>query len=228
MQNQTIRMWAEDDRPREKMMLKGERALSNAELIAILIGSGSQEESAVELSMRILKVKENDLSAVAKMTIKELMQFKGIGSVKAITIKAALELGKRRQLAVAEKKKSITSSADAFELIAPFIQDKKTEEFWIMILNRRNQVIETRKISSGGVNHTAVDPKVLFKIVLEYLGSLVIMVHNHPSGNLKPSQTDLDLTKKMVQAGLLLDIDVIDHLIITDHGYFSFKDAGAM
>ncbi len=228
MQNQTIRMWAEDDRPREKMMLKGERALSNAELIAILIGSGSHEESAVELSMRILNEKENDLSAVAKMTIRELMQFKGIGSAKAITIKAALELGKRRQLSVAEKKKSITSSIEAFELIAPFIQDKKTEEFWIMILNRRNQVLDSKMVSSGGISHTTVDPKVLFKMVLEHLGSSVILVHNHPSGNLKPSQTDLDLTRRMVQAGLLLDINVLDHLIITDHGYFSFKDSGEM
>jgi DNA repair protein RadC len=226
MQNQTIRMWAEDDRPREKMLLKGERALSNAELIAILISSGSHQESAVELSMRILKHKDHDLSSLAKMSIRELMQFKGIGSAKAITIKAALELGKRRQLSVAEKKRSITSSLDAFELIAPFIQDKKTEEFWIMILNRSNQVMDTRMISSGGISHTTVDPKVLFKMILEHLGSSVILVHNHPSGNLKPSQTDLDLTRRMIQAGQLLDINVLDHLIITDHGYFSFKDAG--
>lgn len=228
MSPQTIKSWAEDDRPREKLALKGERSLSNAELIAILIGSGSASESAVELSKRILSGSGNKLSKLARLSITELVSFKGIGQAKAITIKAALELGRRRQSTQADKKKSITSSLDAYRIIAPYLQDKKIEEFWILLFNRRNHLIDQKLISTGGVSSTVVDAKIVFHQALEKLASGIILVHNHPSGNRKPGQSDISLTKRMKEAAGFLDIDLLDHLVVTDHDYFSFRDEGML
>jgi len=228
MSNSTIKSWAEDDRPREKMLYKGESVLSNAELLAILIASGSRNETAVELCKRILTSVKNDLSQLSRLSIEELMSFKGIGQAKAISIKAALELGKRRQRENPQKKKSITSSTDAYKIIAPVLQDKKIEEFWLMLFNRRNHLIDSKLISKGGVSSTVVDSKVLFKAALEKLASGIILVHNHPSGNKKPGQSDISLTKKIKEAASFLDIDLLDHLIITDHDYFSFRDEGML
>jgi len=228
MINSTLKSWAEDDRPREKMLFKGERALSNAELIAILIGSGSAKETAVELSKRILMACENDLSKLGRMTILDLERFKGIGQAKAIIIKAALELGKRRQHTGTEKKKSVKSSKDAYQLIAPMLQDKRIEEFWIMLFNRRNVLIDMQLVSIGGVSSTVVDAKIVFKKALDHLASGIILVHNHPSGNKSPGQSDIVLTKKLNDAASYLDIDLLDHLILTDHDYFSFRDEGML
>lgn len=228
MTNQTIKSWAEDDRPREKLALKGERSLSNAELMAILLGSGSTRESAVELAKRILIDSGNNLSRLAKLSINELKAYRGIGEAKAITIKAALELGRRRQSDRPEKRQSITSSLDAYRIIAPFLQDKKVEEFWIMLFNRRNHLVDQQLISKGGVSSTIVDAKIVFQHAITKLASGLILVHNHPSGNKNPGQSDISLTKKMREAATLLDIDLLDHLVVTDHDYFSFRDEGLL
>jgi DNA repair protein RadC len=223
-----IKAWAEDDRPREKLALKGERSLSNAELVAILLGSGSSNESAVDLAKRILIDSGNNLGRLAKMSITELKAYRGIGEAKAIGVKAALELGRRRQSDKGDKKQSITSSLDAYRIIAPYLQDKKTEEFWIMLFNRRNHLVDRQLISKGGVSSTVVDAKIVFQHALAKLASGIILVHNHPSGNKNPGQSDISLTKKMKEAASLLDIDLLDHLVITDHDYFSFRDEGLL
>jgi DNA repair protein RadC len=228
MNHSTIKSWAEDDRPREKLALKGEKSLSNAELLAILIGSGSPKESALELMKRILIEAQNDLGKLARLTIVELQTYNGIGHAKAITIKAALELGRRRQQAVTEPKSAITSSLDASRIIAPYLQDKRIEEFWILLFNRRNHLIDKTMISSGGVSSTVVDAKLVFHHALAKLASGVILVHNHPSGNREPGQSDISLTKRLQEAANFLDIDLLDHLIITDHDYFSFRDEGLL
>lgn len=219
-----IRSWAEDDRPREKLLLKGKAALSDAELIAILIGSGSADETAVGLSKRILQSLNNQLSDLAKLTVKDLMQFKGIGEAKAISIIAALELGRRRKDSEPEKRVKITDSQTAFDTIYPHLGDLNHEEFWVIFLNRANQVIGKQNVSKGGVSGTVVDPKVVFKMAVQFPASGIILAHNHPSGNLKPSQADHQLTRKLKEAGRALDIPVLDHLIIGDHDYFSFVD----
>lgn len=219
-----ILSWAEEDRPREKLQLKGKAALSDAELIAILIGSGSQALSAVDLSKHILSYVSNDLNALAKLGVKDLIRFKGIGEAKAVAIVSALELGRRRKDTLTESRPQIRSSLDAYRLMVPDLMDQPTEQFWIIILNRSNKVISKRAISLGGVSGTIVDPKVVFKIALEDLASGVILVHNHPSGNLKASQADIKLTEKIKKAGQLLEIPVLDHVIFTDDGYLSFAD----
>lgn len=224
----TIKNWAEEDRPREKLILKGRHTLSDAELIAILIGSGSKNETAVELSKKILAAYGNNLNELAKLTVPELMKFKGIGEAKAISIVAALELGRRRKESCTEKKQKVMSSKDIFELMLPSFQDLLYEEFHIILLNRMNHVIRSEKISSGGVAGTIADPKLIFKKALEYLASSIILCHNHPSGNLKPSDEDIKLTRKIKEAGMNLDISVLDHLIICNNGYFSFADEGMM
>ena len=221
-----IRSWAEDDRPREKLLMKGKSALSDAELIAILIGSGSAEETAVDLSKRILQSLNNQLSELAKLTVKDLMKFKGIGEAKAISIIAALELGRRRKNSEPEKRIKITDSQSAFDTIYPHLGDLNHEEFWVIFLNRANQVIGKQNVSKGGVSGTVVDPKVVFKMAVQFPASAIILAHNHPSGNLKPSQADHQLTRKLKEAGKALDIPVLDHLIIGDHNYFSFVDEG--
>jgi DNA repair protein RadC len=221
-----IRSWAEDDRPREKLLLKGKSASSDAELIAILIGSGNTEETAVDLSKRILQSLNNNLSELGKLTVKDLMQFKGIGEAKAISIIAALELGRRRKDADPEKRVKITDSRSAFDTIYPHLGDLNHEEFWVIFLNRANAVIGKQNISKGGVSGTVVDPKVVFKMAVQFPASGIILAHNHPSGNLKPSQADHQLTRKLKEAGKALDIPVLDHLIIGERDYFSFVDEG--
>lgn len=220
----SIKNWNEDDRPREKMLLKGRVALSDAELIAILISSGSRNESAVSLSQRILASVDNNLSELGRMSISKLMEFKGIGEAKAVTIAAATELGRRRRTGEALERKKITSSNSVFEFIQPIIGELPHEEFWILYLNNSNKVIKSAQLSKGGITGTVVDVRLAFKEALQLGAVGIILAHNHPSGTLKPSQADIQLTKKLKTAGDSLDIKVLDHLIITEKAYFSFAD----
>ena len=220
----SIKSWAEDDRPREKFLLKGRAALSDAELLAIIIGSGSRNESAVELSKRILSTASNNLLELGKYNLSELQTFKGIGEAKAISIAAALEIGRRRRSQENTVKKKISSSNDAFEILHAELSDLNTEEFWIILLNRANRVIKKSKISSGGISGTVADTRVIFKSAIDDLASVIILAHDHPSGNLKPSQADINLTKKLRESGTVLDIPVLDHIIIAENSYFSFAD----
>ena len=224
--NLKILNWAEEDRPREKLLQKGKSTLSDSELIAILIGSGTVSLSAVELSKQILATVGNNLNDLAKLTVKDLQKFKGIGEAKAISIVAAMELGRRRKATEITKKPKVTSSKDVYNYIIGDLQDLPHEEFWILLLNRSNTIISKHQISSGGVSGTVADPKMIFKIALENLSSSIILIHNHPSGNLKPSESDKRLTKKLSDSGTILDIPVLDHLIITDSSYYSFADEG--
>jgi len=223
-----IKSWSEEDRPREKMMLKGREALSDAELLAILIGSGNTELSAVGLSQLILNSADNNLHELGKKGLSEFMVFKGIGEAKAITIAAALEMGRRRQLTDPKELPPVQSSSEAYHLIAPIIADNNYEEFWILLLNRASKLIKKVKISSGGVNAVLADPRLIFKAAIENLASAIILVHNHPSGNLTPSREDINITKKLQDGAKFLDLSVPDHLIITQEGYYSFADEGMM
>lgn len=225
-QNFSIKYWAEDDRPREKLMLKGKTALSDAELIAILIGSGSRNETAVGLSKRILASVDNNLSALGKLSVKQLTEFKGIGEAKAITITAALELGRRRRAEDAKKLDRITSGKAVFEIMQPIIGELPHEEFWVLYLNNSNKVIQKAQLSKGGITGTVVDVRLIFKTALEHNATSVILCHNHPSGKLLASDADREITKKLKMAGEQLDIKVLDHLIITENGYLSFQDEG--
>jgi len=228
MSSLSITQWAEEDRPREKLLLKGRAALSDAELIAILIGSGTRSLSAVEVGKLILNGSDNDLNNLAKFTVKELQKFKGIGEAKAISIVAALELGRRRKETEVKKATKVTSSNDAYQYLKSHFLDLPHEEFWILVLNRANEIITKIPISSGGVSGTVADGKIIFKHAIEHLASGIILAHNHPSGNKKPSDQDLNLTKKLRQAGTILEIPILDHLIITNNGYTSFSDEGLM
>jgi DNA repair protein RadC len=220
----SIKNWSQDDQPREKLRDKGKAALSDAELVAILIGSGNREESAVKLCQRILASVDNNLSELGKLSIKQLMEFKGIGEAKAITIVAALELGRRRRGEEALNKKKITSSASVFELMQPIIGELPHEEFWIVYLNNSNKVIQKNQLSKGGITGTMVDVRLVLKTALEVGATGIILAHNHPSGTLKPSEADKQLTTKLSVAAKSLDIKVLDHLIITEKAYFSFAD----
>ena len=220
----SIKNWNEDDRPREKLLLKGRIALSDAELIAILIGSGSRNESAVALSQRILASVGNNLGELGKLSIPELMEFKGIGEAKAISIAAAMELGRRRRTGEALERKKITSSNSVFEYVQPIIGELPHEEFWILYLINSNKIIKSAQLSKGGITGTIVDVRLAFKEALQLGAVGIILAHNHPSGTLKPSQADIQLTKKLKLAGDSLDIKVLDHLIITEKAYFSFAD----
>jgi DNA repair protein RadC len=222
----SIKAWAEDDQPREKMIAKGKAALSDAELIAIMIGSGTVGENAIDLSKRMLQSVNNDLSELGRSSIKDLMKFKGIGEAKAITIVAALELGRRRQFSDMLERNIVSCSRDIYDAMLPLMIDLKHEEFWILLMNQANHIVGKSLISKGGVSGTVVDSKMVFKPALDVLASGIILVHNHPSGNLKPSQQDIDLTRKLAQAGRLLDITVHDHVIITNGNYYSFADMG--
>lgn len=231
MQNQypektSIKHWSEDDRPREKLVLKGKPSLSDAELIAILIGSGNRDESAVELSKRILKSVSDNLIELSRLSVSDLEKFKGIGEAKAITIIAALELGRRRRGAEVMERKRIQTSSDAFEVLQMKIGDLLYEQFAVVLLNRANEVIQTVVVSDGGVNGTVADPRRIFKLAIENNAASIILGHNHPSGNLRPSESDLKLTKKIKEAGLLLDINVLDHVIVGIEKYYSFADEG--
>lgn len=223
-----ILSWAEEDRPREKLLLKGKGALSDAELIAILIGSGTRELSAVDLSKIILQKASNNLNELAKLSLKDLMKIKGIGEAKAISIAAALELGRRRKDSEVVRRPKITSSKDAYEQIRSYLMDLPHEEFWVLLLTRSNEVIRPVQISQGGISGTVADPKIIFKSALEHLASSMILAHNHPSGNLKPSEADKELTRRLVSSGKLLDIPILDHLIISELGYLSFADEGLL
>lgn len=222
-----IKYWAEDDKPREKLMLKGKSVLSDAELIAILIGSGSRNESAVELSKRILASVEN-LKELGKLSFKQLTIFKGIGEAKAISIIAAMELGRRRGSEETIQLTKITSSRIAFEILQPIIGDLPHEEFWILYLNNSNKVIYKSQLSKGGITGTLVDIRLVFKVALEHNATGIILSHNHPSGILVASEADKQITKKLKIAGETLDVKVLDHLIITQSGYFSFADSGIL
>lgn len=223
-----IKTWAEEDRPREKLLLKGRAALSDAELIAILIGSGTAKLTAVDVAKLILGAVNNDLNDLARLSVKDLMKHKGIGEAKAISIVSALELGRRRKETAATAKTRITCSTDIYNYMKPQLLDLPHEEFWIILLNRANVVMKKESISSGGVAGTVADPKIIFNKALEQLASSVILVHNHPSGNTKPSAADISLTKKMKEAGQFLDLPVLDHVIFTDNDYYSFADEGVL
>jgi DNA repair protein RadC len=221
----TIKSWAEEDRPREKLMLKGKSSLSDAELLAILIGSGTVSISAVELCKQIFASVNNNLHELAKLNLKDLQKFKGIGEAKAITIMAALELGRRRKEADFEKRTAISCAKDVYVLMQAELMDLPYEEFWILLLNKANQVIKKIQISRGGIAGTVADVRLIMKNAIENLASGLILVHNHPSGNLKPSSQDISLTQRVKQAGELMEVPVLDHLIFTDKGYYSFADS---
>ncbi|QKJ64884.1 DNA repair protein RadC [Flavobacterium sp. M31R6] len=221
-----ITNWSEDDKPREKLMLKGKSVLSDAELIAILIGSGSRNESAVGLSKRILASVDHNLNALGKLSIAQLMNFKGIGEAKAISIIAAMELGRRRRNEDAAELTKITSSKAVFEIMQPIIGELPHEEFWVLFLNNSNKVLFKTQLSKGGMTGTMVDVRIVFKIAFEQNATAIILAHNHPSGKLQASDADIQITKKIKTAGQQLDIPVLDHIIITENGYFSFVDEG--
>ncbi|PKP54010.1 MAG: hypothetical protein CVT92_01295 [Bacteroidetes bacterium HGW-Bacteroidetes-1] len=222
----SIKNWANDDKPREKLMLKGRNSLSDAELIAILIGSGNTKESAVELSRRILSSANDNLIELSLLSLKDLMKFNGIGEAKAITIIAALELGKRRRSAEARERKTITSSKDVFEQIYALTSDLHYEKFWVILLDQANKIIRTVEVSEGGITGTVADPKKIFKLALEGNACNIILCHNHPSGQLKPSDADIKITERMKKSGEILDIRVLDHIIIGADSYYSFNDEG--
>ncbi len=226
--NLTIKHWAEEDRPREKLLIKGKSSLSEAELIGILLGSGTTTLSAVDVAKLILHEVNYDLNVLARLSVKDLQKFKGIGEARAITIVSALELGRRRKEHEHTSKPRVTNSNSAYEIMKPELMDLGFEEFWILLLKRNNEVIKKVKVSSGGVSGTAVDSKIIFKYALEELASSLILFHNHPSGNCKPSQEDVRLTKKLQSAGQLLDIGVMDHIIFCDHDFYSFADQSLM
>lgn len=215
-----------DDRPREKLMTKGKNILSNAELLAILIGTGTAKESAVDLAKKILDSVNNDLKNLARKSIEELSQFKGIGKVKAITIITALEIGQRRRYADAAKSRTIMDSQSAFELLQPSLGELSHEEFWAIFLSNSNKVLELQQISMGGLTGTVADVRLIFKKGLLLGCTSILVAHNHPSGNLQPSASDKLLTKKLVEAGIIMNIKIIDHLIVTESEYFSFADEG--
>jgi DNA repair protein RadC len=222
----SIKEWAVEDRPREKMLAKGIRSLSEAELVAILIGSGNLEESAVEVSRRILASVNNNLNELGKKSINDLQKFKGIGPAKAITIASAMELGRRRKETEPNEKPKVVTSSDAASIFRPLLSDLPHEEFWILLLNRNNLAIDKMMISQGGLAGTVIDVRIILKVALDKLACSIILCHNHPSGNLIPSEADKEITKKIKEAGKHMDIPVLDHLIIGNDAYFSFADEG--
>lgn len=222
----TICQWAEEDRPREKMVAKGADALSDAELLAILIGSGNTEESAVELMRRVLASCHNDLNELAHWEVRDYSRFKGFGPAKSITIMAALELGKRRKLQEVKERATVRSSKDIYELFHPLMCDLPLEEFWVLLLNQANKVIEPVRISTGGIAGTFVDVRSILREALLQRATQMAVVHNHPSGNARPSQEDKVLTQRILSAAKAMDIHLIDHLIVCDGKYYSFADEG--
>lgn len=221
-----IKDWLEEERPREKFSQKGKETLSDAELLAIFINSGTKQKSAIDIARQILAYYDGDLERIARCSIDELTNLEGIGEAKAITLSAAFELGNRRQRHNARRYQSISSSKEAYQLIKGHLIDLDHEQFWMLILTRSNKVTHVRRVGEGGFESTIADPKKIFKMALDCKASALIFAHNHPSGALKPSQADLQLTEKLVNAGRLIDIRVLDHLIITSEGFFSFSDEG--
>lgn len=223
-----IREWAEDDRPREKLLIKGRQSLSDAELLAILMGSGSRSESAVDLAKRILRAARDNLLELSKLSVNDLMKFKGVGQAKAVSIIAALELGKRRRGAEAISRQKVTCSKDVFEYFSAVIGDYSFETFFILLMNRANKIIRHIQISEGGITGTVADPKKIFKMALEHNATSMILCHNHPSGNISPSEADIRLTRKLKDAGDMLDVPVLDHIILGEERYYSFADEGEL
>ena len=224
-----IKDWAEEDRPREKLLQKGKSVLTEAELLGILVNAGTSGHTAVDIARLILKSVGNDLHQLSKLNVSELARFNGIGKARAVTIVAALELGRRRRVFEDRDDLPVVSGSElAFRLISPHLLDLQHEEFWVLLLNRRNQVIRPVQVSVGGVAGTVADPKIIFKHALDNVSSSLILVHNHPSGNLQPSEADILLTRKLRDAGRLLDLPVLDHLIVCGRKYFSFLDEGMM
>jgi len=226
-QSNSIKYWSEDDRPREKLKLKGKHSLSDAELIAILLGSGLRGISAVDLARQLLQRQEGQLDKLGSLSLEHFTTLKGIGEAKAISLIAALELGVRRKAARITEEK-IQSSQQVYERMCPLVEDLPHEEFWVLALNRANKVLWQKQVSKGGITGTVADPRIIFKLALEASACSIILCHNHPSGNLKPSQADLQLTNRMKEAGQLLEIPVLDHLIISTEGYYSFADEGSL
>lgn len=222
----SIKDWAPDDRPREKLVAKGRQSLSDAELIAILLGSGNDQESALDLAKRLLSDHQNNLARIAQLSLADWQKYRGIGEAKAVTVAAALELGRRRLGMEQAQEEKIKSSNDAFNLLRAHLNDLTQEEFWMMSLNRANIVLRKEAISRGGVSATVVDAKVIFKKALENGASGIILAHNHPSGETQPSRQDIDLTNKIKQGAALLDISLLDHIIVGANTYFSFADEG--
>lgn len=227
-ENLLLKEWADEDKPREKLLLKGNQALTDAELLAILLRSGSRNESVVELSKKLLQKVGYNLNNLGKLSVKDILNFgfKGIGETKAITLVAALELGRRRQSSEVKERAKITSSKDIFELMSPHLSDLPHEEFWLVLLNRANKVISTVQLSAGGITGTVADVRLIFNTAIKSNAVAIILCHNHPSGNTTPSGEDISLTKKLREAGVILEIAVLDHLIIADRKYYSFADEG--
>ena len=228
MKHLSIKAWAEDDRPREKMAEKGKSALSNAELLAILLGSGTREKSAVELGQEILASCNHKLNQLSKKNLQELTLTKGVGNAKALTIIAAMELARRRGSEETDIPEKISHSRDVYAYIKPYLSDLAHEEFYILLLSRNNSIVACEHISRGGISGTVVDGKIIFKKALDYKASAIILIHNHPSGNVLPSDQDIRLTKNLVNFGKFIDLPIVDHVIFTDNGYFSFSDKGIM
>lgn len=222
----SIKNWAIDDRPREKLLTKGKESLSDSELLAILINSGSGKDSAVGLAKKVLRLGDDNLDELGKITIKEMMAIKGIGEARAITLIAALELGRRRSGSLVHDKKKVRTSKELADFLKASLKDYPYEVFAVIFLNMANKVKHFEVLSKGGLSHTIVDPRIVFQKALEVKATSMILCHNHPSGNLKPSRADEEITAKLKSAGILLDIKVLDHLIVSDEGYFSFADEG--
>ena len=225
--NKPITEWADDEKPREKLIAKGKSSLTNAELLGILISSGTKTKSAIDLGRELLELAQNDLNILARFNEKEIKKIKGLGVAKALTIISAIELGSRRKHNEAVKNK-ISSSKQAFEILEPLISDNKYEEFWILLLNRANNLISCRQISEGGISGTLVDLRKIFKIAIEENACSIILAHNHPSGNIAPSDADKSLTKKIKESGFIIDIPVVDHIIVSNNDYYSFADEGTL
>ncbi|MDQ1162061.1 DNA repair protein RadC [Chryseobacterium sp. SORGH_AS 447] len=223
-----IKFLAEDDRPREKFLLKGINSLSDSELLAIILRSGSREETAIELARKILNSVNQSWHQLSLLSIKDLMKFKGVGEVKAIAVATALEIGRRRAAQEIPEKSSITCSNDGYQILKKYLSDIRTEEFWAIFLNQNNRVLHFAQLTQGGINQSIVDVRVLFKTALDHFSTGIIVAHNHPSGNLKPSNEDIDITQKIKEAGKILNIQLLDHLIITQNSYFSFSDDGLL
>lgn len=220
----SIKFLAEDDRPREKFLLKGRSALSDSELLAIILKMGHKEVSAVELARNILNTVDNNWNNLSLLSVSDLTKFKGIGTVKAIEILTALEIGRRKASQEVPEKVKVSASSDAYKVLAPYLSDLQTEEFWALYLNQSNRIIGKEKLTAGGINQSVVDVRILFKSALENFATGIIVAHNHPSGNLQPSQEDVKITKQISEGGKLLSIQLLDHLIISQSSYFSFAD----
>lgn len=224
----SIKFLAEDDRPREKFLLKGKSSLSDSELLAIILGSGNNEDSAVELARKILASVDYNWQKLSKQSIKDLMKFKGIGEAKAISVAAALEIGRRKAAQEIPEKEKVTSVNDLYKIFSQYLSDLQTEEFWAIFLDQKNHVIYKTQISKGGISGTLVDVRVIFRIAIEHFATSVVVAHNHPTGNLTPSQPDISITKRIKEAGNLLDIKLLDHLIIGENSFFSFSEQGLL